>query len=421
MGNPDALVPGAGSQSGALSMSRIVHLSSVHDALYSRIFHKKCRAAADAGHEVTVIAPHARSCTIDGVRIIAIRPYRSRILRMALATPEVFRKAAFLRADLYHVEDPELLPWAVLLRWWTGAPVVYDAMEYHREAILWKYWVPKPLRPLIALVTDRVEKRCVRHLDGVVVVNPHMKSLFDSCCPRVAVAHNFPWRRWIPEIEGRRDPNMLVCLGAFTCDRGYELLLDTMELVRRKNSQAYCTVVGSVIRNGMKAVSLEKERALVDQEALRFAGEVEYKDIWQYLFKASIGLIPFLRTPNNEMGLPNKLFEYMGASLPVVAPGLRFISAIVESAQCGILVQADHPEDYANAIVSLLGNPQLRSTMGERGRKAILNQYNFETEARAMLALYDTVLGRSSPELAVSSPAESKIAPGLPEEAGNIR
>lgn len=395
-------------------MSHIVHLSSVHDALHSRLFHRKCRAAVEAGHSATVIAPHPQSCRVDGVQIIAVKRHSSKILRMTLTALEVFRKARSIPADLYHIEDPELLPWAVLLRWWTGSPVIYDAKEYHREAILWKYWVPKPLRPLIALATDKIEKVCVRRIDGVIVVNRHMKSIFDPYCPHVAVAHNFPWRSALPDVVGPRDPNMLVCLGAFSHDRGYELLLDSMELVRRKNRRAYCTVVGPVIRHGMKPVSLEKERALVAQGALRLPGEVDYKDIWRYLCTASLGLIPFLRTPNNEMGLPNKLFEYMGAALPLVAPSLRFISAIVQEAQCGILVPADNPEEYADAIVGLLSVPQQCSDMGERGRNAILNKYNWETEAGVMLALYASVLGRSVPDAAVGSTAQSNVRPGLP-------
>jgi len=402
-----------------LTMAHIVHLSSVHDALYSRLFHRKCRAAVEAGHSVTVIASHPRTCQIDGVEIIAIERHSSRILRMTLTALEVFRKARHVRADLYHVEDPELLPWALLLRWQTGLPVIYDCMEYHGEAILWKDWIPRPLRRSMAALTEKIEKLCVRRLDGVVVVNPHMKSLLDRYCSRVAVVHNFPWRWSLPELARSRDPNLMICLGAFSRERGYELLLDALEFVYQEHPSACCTVVGSIIRQGMSSASLEKERRLIDQGTLRLMGEVPYQDIWRYLCAASIGLIPFLPTPNNDMGLPNKLFEYMGAALPIVAPRLRLMSSIVDQAECGILVLAGTPKEYADAIVTLLRDPQLRSRMGERGRKAIFNHYNFETEARAMLALYDTILGRFSPQLV--SAAESPISPALPEKAGNLR
>jgi len=421
MGNPDAVLLNAGAGPGGLTMSHIVHLSSVHDAVYSRLLHRECRAAAEAGHSVTLIASHPRSCWIDGVQILAVKRHRSKILRMSLTALEVFRKAKSIPADLYHIEDPELLPWAVLLRWWTGSPVIYDSLEYHRQAILWKDWIPRRLRPLIAAITEKIEKLCVRRLDGVIVVNHHMKGLFDPYCPRVTVVHNFPWRSSLPEIAGSRDPHMVICLGAFSRERGYELLLDVLELVRKEDANAYCAVVGSVIRQGMSSASLEKERALAAQGALRLVSEVEYKDIWRYLLSASIGLIPFLRTPNNDMGLPNKLFEYMGAALPIVAPRLRLLSSIVEQARCGILVSAGTPKEYASAILTLLRDPQLRSDMGARGRKALLTQYNFETEASAMLALYGSVLGRSFPDMAVSSAAENKVGPGLPGEASNVR
>jgi glycosyltransferase involved in cell wall biosynthesis len=422
MGNPDAVLFVGAAGPGGLTMSHIVHLSSVHDALYSRLFHRKCRASVEAGHSVTVIASHPRSCRIDGVQVIAVKRHSSKILRMTLTALDVFRKAKNIPADLYHIEDPELLPWAVLLRWWTGSPVIYDSMEYHRQAILWKDWIPRRLRPLIAASTEKIEKLCVRQLDGVIVVNHHMKGLFDPYCPCVTVVHNFPWQSSLPEIAGSRDPNMMIYLGSFSRERGYELLLDSLELIRKEDRNAYCAVVGSVIRQGMSSASLKKERALAGQGTLRLVSEVEYKDIWRYLLSASIGLIPFLHSPNTDMGLPNKLFEYMGAALPIVAPRLRFLSSIVEQAGCGILVPAGTPKEYASAILTLLRDPQLRSDMGERGRRAILAKYNFETEASAMLALYGSVLGHPFPgTVAVSRAAQNKAGSGLPGEASNVR
>jgi len=386
----------------------IVHLTSVHEVFNTRLFHRKCRAAIQAGYAVTLVGPHSMSCKVDGVQIISVRKFGSKILRMTLTAFEVFRKALRIRCDLYHVEDPELLPWALMLRILTGTPVVYDAKEYHRSAILWKEYIPKPVRGLIAGITERIEKTCARGLDGVIVVNPHMKSLFDPYCREVAVVHNFPWQSSIPAVTGPRDPQMIIFVGAISRERGYELLLHSLEFVRRQDADAYCLFVGSILRQGAEPSALEREKELIAQGALRLVGTVEYEEMWKYLCAASVGWIPFLKTPNNDLGLPNKLFEYMAAAVPVVASNLRFLTPIITQTQCGILVPADEPSAHADALLTLLRSPEIGRQMGERGKMAIQSRYNWESEANTMLALYERLLIKPSKALEISSKANDE-------------
>ena len=107
---------------------RVAILSSVHPPFDTRIFHKQARSLASAGYDVTLVVPHARDETVDGVKLRALPQAGSRPRRMLGAPARVLREALRLRADVYHFHDPELIPIALLLKR-RGKSVIYDVHE----------------------------------------------------------------------------------------------------------------------------------------------------------------------------------------------------------------------------------------------------------------------------------------------------
>ena len=94
----------------------VVHMTSVHEASDVRIFQKECRSLAENGYRVSLIVPHSRSGTMDGVEIHVVPQPKSRFYRMTCTVWKVYRKAIEQDADLYHFHDPELIPAGLLLK-----------------------------------------------------------------------------------------------------------------------------------------------------------------------------------------------------------------------------------------------------------------------------------------------------------------
>src|SRR6476646_3801063 len=113
---------------------RIVHLTSVHTARDNRILDRECRYLATRGYSVTLIAPHACDEMIDNVYIRAVPTPSSRRQRMAHVGRAVYRLAVAEDADLYHFHDPELIPFALLLRR-RNKKVIYDVHEDYPSSI----------------------------------------------------------------------------------------------------------------------------------------------------------------------------------------------------------------------------------------------------------------------------------------------
>src|SRR6266699_331352 len=159
-------------------MTTVAHLTSSHRAQDTRVFRKECVALASAGYEVSLIVPTSYARTVNGVNIVPVPESRNRLRRVTGACRDVYRVARRLKADIYHFHDPELLPWALLLKKASKATVVYDVHEYYAEVISSREWFPRFLRKPAAVLIRWFETFAAARFDGIVVVNDDMAERF---------------------------------------------------------------------------------------------------------------------------------------------------------------------------------------------------------------------------------------------------
>jgi glycosyltransferase involved in cell wall biosynthesis len=85
----------------------------------------------------------------------------------------------------------------------------------------------------------------------------------------------------------------------------------------------------------------------------------------------------------------------MSASLPVIASDFPLWREIVDGAGCGLLVDPKDPHAIANAMRWIIDHPAEAAEMGQRGRKAVEQRYNWEAESESLIALYLDLLTAS--------------------------
>ena len=92
---------------------------------------------------------------------------------------------------------------------------------------------------------------------------------------------------------------------------------------------------------------------------------------------------------NHQLALPNKLFSYLMAGLPVLATDLPELGAVVRGEQVGVLV-ADHSvEAITRAVAGVLGERSRLTAMRDRARRAAERQFHWEREQQNLLQIYD--------------------------------
>jgi glycosyltransferase involved in cell wall biosynthesis len=118
-------------------------------------------------------------------------------------------------------------------------------------------------------------------------------------------------------------------------------------------------------------------------------GFIDRKSI-EKLFSESIAGLVILKPIKNYLdSLPVKLFEYMAAELPVITSNFPIWKKIIEDNKCGICVDSGKPEEIALAIDFIANNREQSLKMGENGRKAVYEKYNWDIEEEKLLKIYE--------------------------------
>ena len=119
-----------------------------------------------------------------------------------------------------------------------------------------------------------------------------------------------------------------------------------------------------------------------------FTGLLSHSKVVEYLNMSRLGLILHQPIPRYIHAVSIKLFEYMACGLPVVASNFPEIARVVKEADCGILVDPTDVDEIVDAILYLLEHPEEAKRMGENGRRAVEEKYNWEKMEEKLLELY---------------------------------
>lgn len=365
-------------------------LTTVHPPFDTRIFHKQAKTLVKAGYDVTLIAQHDKDEVVDGVKIIALPRSRNRLQRMIGLGFKAFRLALKQKAEIYHFHDPELLPWGWLLKLVTKSKVIYDVHEDYPEAILSRQWLPQFTRKPIARLFNIGEKVIAKRLDYVIVATDHIKTNFKGA--NTISVKNYPLGDDLPlkasKREESRDSYILIYAGSLSEEYGVKEMVQALE----------CLSVNQNVSLRLLGKFNEKK---FEQEICNLPGfmKVEYLgwcnrgEVMKNLIEADIGLAYNHPVPRLKVAISTKLLEYMSVGLPVIAPNYPLWKDIIEGNDCGIVVEPVNPAALAKAIEYLLRNPELRRRMGENGRRAFLEKYNWKTESKKLLDVYSELLG----------------------------
>jgi glycosyltransferase involved in cell wall biosynthesis len=364
---------------------RICHLTSVHSIRDPRIFHKECKSLAALGHDVGLVACHDRAEIIDGVRIIPVARGQGRLDRMARVGWRVYRAARRERADVYHFHDPELL-WVGALLKLGGARVIYDVHEDVPKQIMGKHWIPRWARPLISRAVAVVEQLGARIVDGIVAATPSIAAKFPP--HKTAVVQNFPEAAFA-RADGAERPfpersDAFVYAGGLMEIQGVREMATAFALLPEG---MHGTVAGTFYPDTLEA----EIAAMPGWERVRYLQQVPRAEVVQAIRDARTGLVLNHPTVNYVDAYPTKMFEYMACGLPVVCSNFPLWTEIVRGADCGIAVDPRDPEAIAQAITALGDDPERARRLGENGRRAIAERYNWEAELSKLESLYRKV------------------------------
>jgi len=364
------------------SSCRIAHLTSVHGRRDTRIFIKQCRTLAAHGYDVTlVVADGHGEERIDGVTITDVGTLTGRLNRMFVTSRKILGRAIALNADIYHVHDPELIPAGLKLKR-LGKTVVFDSHEDTPRQLLGKPYLGSISRHALSFAFASFEQYACAKFDAIVTATPFIREKFLQINPFVVDVNNFPL---IGELDGglswtAKQPEICY-VGGIGAIRGIRQLVQACALLR---SATRLNLVGAFSETNVE-VEVSKHPGWARVNHLGFLDRADVSDV---MGRSLAGIVTFLPLPNHLDSHPTKMFEYMSSGIPVIASDFPLWRKIIEGNQCGVCVDPRDPNAIAAAIDYFANHPDIARSMGENGRNAVMEKYNWDVQARKLTDLY---------------------------------
>lgn len=368
----------------ATNPKKICHLTSAHSNFDIRIFHKECKTLVNAGYAVALVVQNEKDEVIDGVQIMGIKTPKNRKERMLKTTKQVYKRALESNANIYHFHDPELIPIALKLKR-KGKIVIYDVHEDVPRQILSKQWIPAPLRKIAGWVVEKTENYAAKRFDYIITATPYIRDRFLKINKHTVDVNNYPLlsELHIPEVNWDNKEQVVCYVGGIGQIRGINEMVESIGM-----TDYHLLLAGKFASSAERDIVINK----TGWERVIELGHVNRSGVKEVLAKSMAGLVVLHPIINYIDALPVKMFEYMAAGIPAIASNFPLWREIVEGNNCGICVDPLNVNEIADAMNWIFNNPYEAMKMGENGRRAVENKYNWEQEAIKLRKIYEGLL-----------------------------
>lgn len=365
-------------------------VSVINDLNTDQRVHKVCSFLTDCGYDVLLVGRKKRDS-----KPMEQRRYRTRrmvllfekgALFYAFFNLRLFFFLLFRPAALFVSNDLDTLLPNYLVSRIRGKKLVYDSHEYFTE-------VPELLhRPRVRKVWERIEKFIFPKLTTVYTVN---RSIAEKYTEKYGVEVNIVRNvspLWKPEnVRSKRElgipenVSLLIMQGAgLNVDRGVEEAISMMHHL--ENTVLLIVGDGDII-------AAMKQRVIHESlsEKVLFFGKRPYAELMQFTWHADLGLsLDQPTNPNYLYSLPNKVFDYMHTTTPIVCSDVVEVAALVRKYDIGLVLQNYDPVDMAKQIRELLTDSARMEQLRAHCKEAAVYE-NWETETAVLKRIYPHV------------------------------
>ena len=384
---PHALSSEALAKEGPIS----VVFSVTNCICYDQRVHKMAQAVSSLGCEVTIIGRVRGDCCKN-----ELVPFKTKRFNMFFNKGFLFYKFFNIRLffyllshrfDILVANDLDTLLPNYLVARLRNLRLVYDSHEYFTG-------VPELSgRPFVKWIWTMIERCVLPGMKNVITVSDSIADLYNTgygIKPLVIRNMSPSSESLIPisrEELGIEAGHLLLIIqgGGLNIDKGGEELIDAVNQTQN---------VSLIVAGSGDVVQLLKEKVihLRLSERIKFFPKMPWSDLMRLTKSADAGLSLEKDTNiNYRYSLPNKLFDYISAGIPVITGNLPEIGKIVESYDCGLIIPGITAAEISKAVIALRDNPELRKRLKQNSVNAFV-ELNWNNEQEKVISLYRKIL-----------------------------
>lgn len=362
-------------------------ITGLYNRTDSLIIRRQGKSLIEAGYKVTyVLCDDLPDEIIDGIQIISTGYKPSGRFNRFLNTKRIIKRYIDkVDADVYQISDPELMSLVGYIKC-RNKKVVFNLREYYPEQLKYKSYIPAFLKSSFADIYSSMMTKYLKRYD---VVFPVTTWEYDILCnkhgvERLQLLANFPiinQEYTLSKEEYMRREDMVCYIGSIYACSHQEKILDALATLPNVKY-----LLAGRFDDGINYVENHPFWPQVE-----FINGFPRGDMENIMSRATIS-----NTLRDFMGMDGsygviKIFESMEQGLPVLLSDVPLYRHIVEKYGCGLCVDPNDSKAIAEAIKYLVDNKEEAYEMGQRGREAVLKEYNWQKQAEKYLETVSTL------------------------------
>ncbi|MBP5574005.1 MAG: glycosyltransferase [Bacteroidales bacterium] len=367
-------------------MSRVI-VSVINDLVTDQRVNKSCLTLQKLGYEVLLVGRKLRKSPP-----MEDRPYATRRMKLlfekgplfyAEFNTRLFFFLLFHKAKLLLSNDLDTALPNFFISKLKGIKMIYDSHEYFTET-------PELVgRPRVQRVWKRIEGYVVPKLKEMITVCDSIAALFEEKYGvKCHVVRNIPPRAALPPKGDRHtlglpeDKHLLVLQGSgINIQRGAEELVESMQYL---DDCCLMVIGGGDVLPTLKQMT----SALHIEDRVRFLPRMPYQQMMAYTQLAELGFVLDKDTNlNYRFCLPNKLFDFIQAGVPIIASHLVEIEKIINEYHLGLFIPDHDPKSIAETIRKGLDDAAQRAAW-KQGLAQAAEELCWENEQQTLIEVY---------------------------------
>lgn len=369
--------------------TKIATVSVINDLVTDNRVNKTCQVLAESGYGVILIGRVLPgSLPLPEWNFKAIRMkliFKKGPLFYLFFNARLFIRLLSIKSDLLFANDLDTLLPNYLVSKLKKIPLVYDSHELFTE-------VPELINaPFKRKVWLAIERKIIPNLKNCLTVNESISKIFENKYGiEFKVIRNIssPIKDFKPvtrqRLNMRTDKKIIIMQGAgINIDRGAEELIEAMQFV----SNAILYIIGS----GDVWTLLEKRILQLNlREKIILKNKIPRKELMAYTYNADLGVSIDKNTNLNYFNsLPNKIFDYLHAGVPVLSSRLPELENIISKYDVGAFIDNHDPKHIASVINDLFASDRLNALKANTFKAA--SELNWDQEKQKYLAIIKNI------------------------------
>lgn len=300
-----------------------------------------------------------------------------------------------MHVDLIMVRDLPLAPTALLAGRITNLPVMMDMAENYPAMISdsWKYkgpnfidffirnpWLLRKLEHFVLPRMDAVLTVSEKSAERIIDIGVKRSKVFIvGNTPRLEYALSldtniFNYYRMLSEY-------IILYVGGMEEGRGLQTVIKAIPSIIKSIPHALFCIVG---KGSSENMLMDLANSLGVSQHVIFAGWQSQDDVPSIIAASDVCIVPHYVSEHIDTTVPNKIYDYMAQSKPVVVTNAKSLIHIVESNCCGKVYPDKEYEKLAEVVIEL-NNRSQREMYGNNGYKAVHEKYNWKIDEKILL------------------------------------